>query len=110
MGIFAVGDVVVLPFPFSDLSSQKLRPAVIVAKADFNDLIFCQITSKDHSENGAIKLNPTSFKSGRLNLLSYARPGKLFTGDASIIVNTQGKLNDATKQSLLNAITQLFKS
>ena len=109
MGIFAVGDVVILPFPFSDLSSKKLRPAVVVAKADFNDLIFCQITSKDRSENGAIKLTLDNFDSGRLNLISYARPDKLFTGDASIILEAYGKLNDATKQNLLDSIMQLFK-
>lgn len=109
MGIFEVGDVVILPFPFSNLSSKKLRPAVVVAKADFNDLIFCQITSKDRSENGAIKLTLDNFDSGRLSLISYARPDKLFTGDASIIVDAYGKLNDATKQDLLDSIMQLFK-
>ena len=80
-----------------------------MAKADFNDLIFCQITSKDRSEKGAIKLTPENFKSGKLNLISYARPDKLFTGDASIIVKPHGKLNDVTKQSLLDSITKLFK-
>ena len=109
MGVFAVGDVVILPFPLSDLSSHKLRPAVIVAKADYDDLIFCQITSKDRSENGAIKLTPDNFKVGRLNLMSYVRPDKLFTGDATIIVDICGKLNDATKQHLLKSITELFK-
>jgi mRNA interferase MazF len=109
MGIFAVGDVVILPFPFSDLSSRKLRPAVVVAKADFSDLIFCQITSKDRSENGAIKLTPNNFKHGGLNLTSYARPDKLFTGDESIIVNTYGQLDDSTRQDLLSSIIALFK-
>ena len=109
MGVFTVGDVVILPFSFSDLSHQKLRPAVVAGKADFNDLIFCQITSKDRSENGAIKLTPDNFNSSRLNLISYARPDKLFTGDESIIVDAYGKLNDATKQDLLDSVMQLFK-
>lgn len=109
MGIFEVGDVVTLPFPFSDLSSKKLRPAVIVAKADFNDLIFCQITSRDRSENGALKLTPDSFKEGRLNLLSYARPDKLFTGDSSIIVSSYGKLDNTVRKTLLTSIIELFK-
>ena len=108
MGVFTVGDVVTIPFPFSDLSSEKLRPAVIVAKADFNDLIFCQITSKDRSKNSAVKLTPGSFKKGKLNLVSFARPDKLFTGDASIIVKNYGSLNDVTKRDLLDSIRNLF--
>ena len=109
MGIFTVGDVVTLAFPFSDLSNQKLRPAVIVAKADFNDLIFCQITSKDRSENGALKLTPDSFKKGSLNLLSYARPDKLFTGDSSLIVSSYGKLDNTVRKALRTSIIALFK-
>jgi mRNA interferase MazF len=46
MGKFVKGDVVVLPFPFSDLSSQKRRPALVVAVASADDVILAQITSR----------------------------------------------------------------
>lgn len=46
MGAFVKGDVVVVPFPFSDLSAAKRRPALVVAALSGNDVILCQITSR----------------------------------------------------------------
>lgn len=46
MGKFVIGDVVVVPFPFSDLSASKKRPALVVATLSGDDVILCQITSK----------------------------------------------------------------
>jgi hypothetical protein len=46
MGRFVKGDVVVAPFPFSDLSAAKRRPALVVASLTGDDVILCQITSK----------------------------------------------------------------
>lgn len=46
MGKFVKGDVVVVPFPFSDLSASKRRPALVVATFMGDDVILCQITSK----------------------------------------------------------------
>ena len=38
------GDVVVIPFPFSDLTGAKKRPALVIADAGGDDVIMCQIT------------------------------------------------------------------
>ena len=43
---FVKGDVVVIPFPFSDLSASKKRPALVLASLEGDDLILCQITSE----------------------------------------------------------------
>lgn len=40
----AIGSVVLIPFPFSDLTRSKLRPAVTLASVNYDDWIFCQIT------------------------------------------------------------------
>lgn len=40
------GDVVVVPFPFSDLTQAKRRPALVIAELEGDDLILCQITSR----------------------------------------------------------------
>jgi mRNA interferase MazF len=42
---FIKGDVVVIPFPFSDLTQSKRRPALVIAELEGDDLILCQITS-----------------------------------------------------------------
>ena len=46
MAKFVKGDIVVIPFPFSDLSQSKRRPALVIARLEGNDAILCQITSK----------------------------------------------------------------
>lgn len=45
MGVPAIGQVVLVPFPFSDLSRAKMRPAVVLAEAEHDDWILCQVTS-----------------------------------------------------------------
>jgi mRNA interferase MazF len=45
MARFVVSNVVIVPFPFSDLSESKRRPALVLAVLTGDDLILCQITS-----------------------------------------------------------------
>ena len=47
----SVGSIVLLPFPFSDLSNSKIRPALILAAAGRGDWILCQITSKAYADS-----------------------------------------------------------
>jgi mRNA interferase MazF len=75
MGPFAAGQVVLLPFPFSDLSQSKLRPALLLANADREDWIACQITSNAYADARAIALADDAFAEGGLHRISYVRPG-----------------------------------
>ena len=75
MVVPAAGEVVLVRFPFSDLSQVKIRPAVCLGSAGRGDWLLCQITSKSYSDPLAINLGPADFVSGGLKLASYARPG-----------------------------------
>ena len=92
MGKFIKGDVVVVPFPFSDLSASKRRPALVLVDLDGDDLILSQITSQSVSDNLSISLESTDFQSGGLNLSSNIRPNKLFTADENIVLYKAGSL------------------
>ena len=46
MGTFVKGDVVVLPFPFSDLTAAKKRPALVIAALSGDDIVIALITSQ----------------------------------------------------------------
>ena len=59
------GAVVLVRFPFSDLSQTKLRPAVVLADVGRGDSILCQVTSKPYGDTQAIKLEDTDFSTGR---------------------------------------------
>lgn len=74
---FVKGDIVILPFPFSDLSKSKKRPALVVANLKGDDIILCQITSQTKVDDYSIVLTDGDFKKGSLNLTSLIRPNRL---------------------------------
>ena len=73
------GDVVVLSFPFSDLSQTKRRPALVLAELQGDDLILCQITSQAREDGYSIRLDASDFSVGGLSQSSRIRPNLLFT-------------------------------
>ena len=109
MGTFTAGQVVVLPFPFSDLSRKKLRPALLLADAGKGDWIACQITSNSYADSQAITLSDSEFAVGGLQCLSYLRPGKLFTCHESLPVNTVGLLNEVALQKARTAVIRMIQ-
>ena len=54
MGPFATRQVILLPFPFSDLSASKLRPALLLAAAGKGDWPLCQITGNPYADARAV--------------------------------------------------------
>ena len=72
----AAGMVVLVPFPFSDLSQAKLRPAVVLADVGRRDWILCQITSNPYGDSRSINLTDASFSEGSLRIASFARAWK----------------------------------
>jgi len=110
VGKFVVGDIVVVAFPFSDLSGQKLRPALVLAIAEFDNLILCQITSKPYSSKTAVVITNANFIKGGLPITSYIRPDKLFTAEPIIITKTVGRLNAVTHTAVLSRARDLFNA
>ena len=110
MGGVRAGVVVLVRFPFSDLSSSKLRPALVVASAGGTDWILCQITSNRYSDAGAVALTPESFAEGGLHRESFVRPVKLFTASESIVVRSVGKLNAPAHRKVVEAIVNVFQA
>jgi len=108
MGAPAVGDVVVVPFPYSDLSGSKRRPAVVVALADRGNVVMCQITSRAYSGASTIGITDESFARGGLSRASFIRVGKLFTGSASLVLATVGQLDEHTTGRVRESLAELF--
>jgi mRNA interferase MazF len=109
MGTFAAGQVVLVHFPFSDLTASKLRPAVVLAEAGRGDWILCQITSKAYGDARAIALTGADFVRGSLRVVSYARPGKLFTAHVSLIAGFAGELQMEKFSAVRDAVVQMIQ-
>jgi mRNA interferase MazF len=95
MGTPAIREVVLVPFPYSNLSQSKVRPALCLAKGGRGDWTLCQITSSPFGDPTAVSLDSNDFESGGLVTHSFARPCVLTTIHESTFIRTVGKLRDA---------------
>jgi mRNA interferase MazF len=108
MGTLAAGQVVIVHFPFSDLTASKLRPAVVLADAGRGDWILCQITSKPYGDPLALRLEDGDFTHGSLRLTSFIRPGKLFTAHVSLVASQVGELRSDKLAALRDAVKRMI--
>jgi mRNA interferase MazF len=103
------GDVVVIPFPFSDLSQAKRRPALILAKLDGDDLVLCQITSQATGDRYSIGLEAGDFSEGRLNQSSSLRPNRLFAADRAIVLYKAGSVLTRKLDQVVERVTEILR-
>ena len=108
MGKPLAGEVVVLPFPQTDLQAGKRRPALVVADLTGDDLILCQITSQSRRDGYSVSLTSGDFESGHLNVDSFVRPNRLFTVDQSVILYSAAKVKNSKLNDVRTRIRDLF--
>jgi mRNA interferase MazF len=106
----AAGAVVLVRFPFSDLSQTKLRPAVVLADVGRGDCILCQITSKPYGDTSSIELGIDAFASGSLRVISYARPAKLFTANQNLITSQVGNLKATALRRIAQTVANIVNA
>lgn len=110
MGSPAAGAIVLVEFPFSDLSRTKRRPAVVLAKVGRGDYLLCQVTSKPYGDARAVAIDEASLVTGSLRVTSFARPGKLFTASTNLIAAEVAALTPASLQQLIDAVVNLLRT
>src|SRR6266571_8903536 len=103
MARFVSGEVVVVPFPFTDLSSAKVRPALVLASLSRGDVILCQITSQAAGHPEAVPILLSDFElGGTLRRASFALPHRIVTANEVCVRRAVGKL----KTDKLNQIRE----
>jgi len=101
--------VISVPFPFSDTSTTKKRPALVIAESDNNNIIICPITSKP-GRDYEIKLEDQDFRVGKLNLSPcYIRPNIIATVDKSNVIRYIGKLKDDKLHQVITTIIEIIE-
>ena len=108
MGKPVIGEVVVIPFPQTDLQVGKRRPALVVADLTGDDLILCQITTQSHYDSYSVSLTGGDFEHGRLQVNSFIRSNRLFTIDQVVIAYTAAKVKASKLDEVRSKIRQLF--
>ena len=110
MGRFVKGEVVVVPFPFTDSTQWKPRPALVVVQLTGNDSILCAIMTPRRSDRYSIPLGNTDFQDGQIDHVSIIRPNRLFTADDRRIIKPIGKLNQNKIQEVIHKLVQMIQS
>ena len=102
---FKKGDIVIISFPFSDLSSAKKRPALIISNDVVNntgDYLMVQITSKIRKDKLSLSINKTDFIEGKeLPLQSCFRLHKIFLLNESLIIAIMFLITTSIKSGLI---------
>jgi len=102
------GEVVVIPFPRTDVSGGKRRPALVIEDLPGADLILCQITSRAHHDAFSVPLDSSDFDRGQLGQQSFIRPQRLFTLEHRIILHSVGKVTAEKFDEVFKRVRELF--
>lgn len=94
------GDIVLIPVPFTDLSSTRRRPVIVLSNDAYNrtttDMVVVGMTSNLAAHPHSFILTSADLVSGTLNHPGRVRVDKIYTLSQGIAVKTFGKVNDAT--------------
>jgi mRNA interferase MazF len=102
--------IALVSFPFSDLSTAKLRPSVLIADVGKDDWLLCMVTSNQYGDPNSIQIGLGDLIRGALRQTSYVRPGKLFTAHVSLIGREVGCLSPAAFGHVRDAIIKLIRT
>ena len=108
------GDVVLLQFPFTDLSAKKLRPAVVISANWFNrlrqDCILAAITSQvpPEADRDELVLSAADLKGAGLPKPSIVKLGKIITLEQRLIQKPLGRLPVPTLARVVNGVLEVI--
>lgn len=105
-------DIVLLPFPYIDLSASKKRPALVISGDAFNsaseDVVCCLITTNPKADSFTIKLSGPDVEDGRLHYESTIQPYRIFTVDKKTILKKLCALKKPKFGKVLLKLRSLF--
>ncbi len=103
------GSIVLIPFPFTDRSGTKLRPAVVLAAGNNHpDIIVAFLSSRERNDSGAFKIRIRANKKNGLKVDSVLIYDKIATLDSELILGRIGYLSDKDMNRLNSRLKKLF--
>ena len=105
---FVKGDVVVVPFPFTDFTSSERRPALVLCQ-DKDDIILCSITTKKREDTKDVFITHKDFSEGSLRVESFVRLTRLLTVSKSLILYKIGSLKQEKIEEIANEVCKMLK-
>ncbi len=103
-----VGDIVLAPVPYTDLSGGKTRPALVVADVRMGDWVVCAMTGRAEARPGDIAISQQDLQRGVLRGDGWVRVGRLYTLNETLLRRTIGAVSDIKREEVLAAVRALF--
>ena len=108
------GDIVLIPVPFTDLTSSKKRPVLILSSDSYNesteDIIVAAITSNLDNATYAVNISNDDLIDGKLLLDSCVRADKLYTLSQTIAIKRFGTVKDSILEAVTESVLNIFDS
>ena len=105
-------EVLLVPVPFTDLSSSKKRPVLVLSNDAYNstsdDFLAAGITSKVAKRSHAVIIEPNDLEGGSLPLTSQIRADKIYALNKNIVLKKFGKVNASVFREVVNEVTSLI--
>ena len=104
--------IILMPFPYTDLSGAKKRPALVISSFDFNlkneDVVCCLITSNPEDRQHAVKISSKDMEKGYLEFESKIKPYRIFTINKRLIYRILGRLNLQKSKLVIEEINKMI--
>ena len=111
--MFKQREIILVPFPYSDLSKNKRRPAMIISNNNHNlhneDVICCAITSNPREYEKSLPIEENDFENGKLIRPSRIKPTKILSLDQRNIIKVLGKLNVPKSKEVIHQLNCSIK-
>jgi mRNA interferase MazF len=106
-------DIIMIPFPYTDLTETKQRPAIIVSNNNYNDtlddVVVCAVTSKFQRDEFCIELLDTNLDYGKLPEVSFVKAHKLLTIHKSKIIKKYSRVKEDYFSTIQDRIADLIE-
>lgn len=96
------GEILLIPIPFTDLSSSKKRPVLVLSNNEYN------LTSNISSKNHSVFITNDDLVDGDLKVDSCIRSDKIYTLSQNIVIKRFGKINEETINKVINKISEIL--
>lgn len=112
--MYKQGEIVLVPFPYSDLSASNRRPALVVSNDNYNiqfpDIVVCVITSNLFKDDFFVLLSNNDLETGMLPEASVLKCHKLFTIEQSRIIKRFSKISRKKFDEVVSMLQSLFQN
>lgn len=111
--MYKQGEILLIPIPFTDLSSQKRRPVIVVSNNAYNtnteDIIVVAMTSNPSKLDYSFMITSSDLVQGTLNHPGKIRVDKIYTLSQHIVYKTFGRVSPDVLHRIYTLLTKLVR-